>query len=262
MDNSRKKAKTRVIISLVVCLGIAAVCFGGFAYNVLVKRHAADPGEYLAEISTILVFTGLFFLVMAFGYIVPGMVGRDKKFTVANMEHMMEQYIPRGESLLAGIFAVAKESDVTAVYGKCRCIEGKLLPDANGKTLALEKRKCSSYNIYIGITQSRLLIVECEKNKHAYSLESEPDVQETEVQNLQEELLWNDIGISFPLEDVQACETQKAGFGRIMCTIKMKNGDYFKLELPDNAGPFKGDMVHHVEYREMILTRLGGEIKR
>ena len=60
MDNSRKKARTRVIISLVVCLGIAAVCFGGFAYNVLVKRHAADPGEYLAEISTILVFTGLF----------------------------------------------------------------------------------------------------------------------------------------------------------------------------------------------------------
>ena len=50
-----------MIISLVVCLGIAAVCFGGFAYNVLVKRHAADPGEYLAEISTILVFTGLFF---------------------------------------------------------------------------------------------------------------------------------------------------------------------------------------------------------
>lgn len=165
MDNSRKKARTRVIISLVVCLGIAAVCFGGFAYNVLVKRHAADPGEYLAEISTILVFTGLFFMVMAFGYIVPGMVGKDKKFTVANMEHMMGQYIPRGETLLAGIFAVAKESDVTAVYGKCRCIEGKLLPDADGKTLALEKKKCCSYNIYIGITQSRLLIVECEKKQ-------------------------------------------------------------------------------------------------
>lgn len=131
-----------------------------------------------------------------------------------------------------------------------------------GKHLHWTKKKCCSYNIYIGITQSRLLIVECEKNKHAYSLESEPDVPETEVQNLQEELLWNDIGISFPLEDVQVCETQKAGFGRIMCTIKMKNGDYFKLELPDSAGPFKGDMVHHIEYREMILTRLGGEIKR
>lgn len=35
----------------------------------------------------------------------------------------------------------------------------------------------------------------------------------------------------------------------------MKNGTYFKLALPDNAGA-NGEMPHHMENREAIITRL------
>ena len=149
-----------------------------------------------------------------------------------------------------------QESKVTAVFGKCRCLEGRSVPDENGGVVALNKEKYAAYDIYLGITQSHLLIVECEKNKHYYEYSNEPDVQNMDVQKLGSELDWNDIGIIFPLEDVQNCDVKKGRMGSVLCTLTMKNGTYFKLSLPETAGP-NGDMPHHIEYREMILARLG-----
>ena len=172
------------------------------------------------------------------------------------MRQALSKYLPHGETLMAGIYATVQESKIITVFKNCRCIEGKLIPDENAGVLSLVKGKYAEYSVYLGITQSDLLIVECEKNKHYYEYSNEPDVQNMDVQELGSELDWNDIGIVFSLEDVQNCDVKKGRMGSVLCTLTMKNGTYFKLSLPETAGP-NGDMPHHTEYREAILTRLG-----
>ena len=68
-----------------------------------------------------------------------------------------------------------------------------------------------------------------------------------------------DVFFSEQNEDVQNCDVKKGRMGSVLCTLTMKNGTYFKLSLPETAGP-NGDMPHHTEYREAILTRLGEKI--
>lgn len=257
MDRGQEIAKKRAFVLFVSYLCMALVCFGIFAYLVIVKRGEGAVSDRLITVSQIIVFVGIFFLILAFVHILPSLFAHNKICSEANMRQALGKYIPCGETLLAGIYATVQESSVTAVFGKCRCMEGRLVPDEAGGTLALIKRKVLEYEIYLGITQSYLLIGECGKNRHAYQCVDGPDVREEDVKELTSELLWEDIGTSFPLEDVQSCEVRKGLMGAILCTLTMKNGTYFKLTLPDNAGP-NADMPHHTRYREMILARLGG----
>ena len=53
---------------------------------------------------------------------------------------------------MAGIHAVSKESNVAGVFGKCVRTESGLIPDENGGTIALDKKKYSTCDIYLGIT--------------------------------------------------------------------------------------------------------------
>jgi len=63
-------------------------------------------------------------------------------FEEGNMRRILEQYIPDGETLLAGIHAAAKESVVKCVYGKCVRTENRLVPDEKGGVIAINKKKC------------------------------------------------------------------------------------------------------------------------
>lgn len=175
------------------------------------------------------------------------------------MRQALSKYIPNGEILMAGIYATVQESKINAVFKKYRCIEGKLIPDENAGILSLVKGKYAEYSVYLGITQSDLLIVECNKNKYYYyEYSNETDIQNMDIQALSTELNWEDIGIRFSLEDVQSCDVKKGRMGSVLCTLTMKNGTYFKLSLPESAAP-NADMPHHTEHREAILTRLGGK---
>ena len=58
-------------------------------------------------------------------------------FDEANMRQSLEKYIPEGETLQAGIHAIAKETKVTGIYGKCIRKEDSLVPDENGGIIAL-----------------------------------------------------------------------------------------------------------------------------
>lgn len=211
----------------------------------------------IVKVSQILVLAGIFFLVMAFLHILPSMFMHNKLCSEDNMRQAFAEYIPSGETLVAGIYATVQESKMTVVFRKCRGVEGKLIPDENGGVLSLDKGKFAEYEIYFGITQAHLLIVECRENKHYYQYTNEPDVQGMEVPELDAELDWADIGIRYPLEDVQGCELKDGRMGSIRCTLMLKNGTYFKMTLPDNAGP-NADMPHHTEYRAAILARLTG----
>lgn len=256
MDHAKNKARRRVITIFMIYLCIALMFFGLFAYIVTVKRAEGNVSDRTVTLSKIFVLAGIFFLIMDFGHILPSLLSHNKICTEVSMRQTLSKYIPIEESLVAGIYATVQESKVTAVFGKCRCLEGRLVPDENGGVVALNKEKYAAYDIYLGITQSHLLIVECGKNRHYYECTNEPDMQQIDVQELSTELSWDDIGTSFLLEDVQSCEIKKGRMGAMLCNIIMKNGTYFKCTLPDSAGP-NGDMPHHIEYREMILARLG-----
>ena len=153
MNDDRKKGKRVVIIFLLICFCIAALCFG-IAASMLVKtRQTGIVGEHTADIAKIVVFIGIFFLVMAFGYLVPILKSLKKQKTQAeagiadgntsadpseifderNMRRALEPYIPDGETLLAGIHAIAKESMFTGIFANCVCLEDRFVPAPEGE---------------------------------------------------------------------------------------------------------------------------------
>lgn len=178
-------------------------------------------------------------------------------FNETNMRQTLGKYIPDGETLLAGIHAISKETNVMSVFGKCVRTESGLIPDENGGIIALNKKKYAGYDVYLGITQYSLIIVECERNSYLYQFDDEPDVNEADIQEVSSDIFFADIGTYFPLADIQNCEIKKGWMGSVKCFLTMKNGSYFKLMFP-KLGGVGGGMPHHTEYREAIIKRLSG----
>lgn len=269
MDNEHKKAKRFVIALFLACLFIAFVCFGIFIYIFLTIRGTELVNDRIVTLSKAIAMIGIFFLVLAFGYLVPILLSSRKRdvnshaantsdfFDETKMRQALEKYILDGETLLAGIRAVSKETNITGVFGKCICTENKLIPAENGGTVALNKKKYSTYDIYIGITQYSLVITECERNRYLYQFDDNPNVKASDIQEVTSEIFLVDIGTCFPLADVQNCDIKNGWMGSVKCFITINNGSYFKLMLP-KLGGLGGGMPHHTEYREAIIARLCG----
>lgn len=269
MDKDSKKAKKMVIALFLFYLFIALTCFGISVYFVITYRGTESVSDGIVNGTKILVLIGIFFLVVAFGYLLPRLItkkngdannGTPDISDEANMRQIFEKYIPNGETLLAGIHAISKETNITGVFGKCVRTASGLIPDENGGTVALNKKKYSAYDIYLGITQYSLIITECERNSYYYQFDDEPNVSEADIQEVTANILFDDIGTCFPLTAIQNCVIKNGWLGSVKCFITMKNGSYFKLMLPKLDG-LGGGMPHHTEYRETIIARLGGRIE-
>ncbi len=171
------------------------------------------------------------------------------------MRETLGRYIPDGESLEAGIHAVSRETSIVAVFGKCVYAGDRLRRAENGGALVLRKKKYAPYDVYLGVTQSYLLIAQCEENKYLYDFDAVSDAQ---AQPLAADLPLADVGTCFPLADIQDCEIKKGIMGSVKCTVTMKDGSRFKLMLP-KLGGVGGGMPNHAQYRAAILARLSGE---
>ena len=79
MDEERRKAKKLVIGLFLACICIALVCFGIFACLVLANRSGGLVNERIVTISKIIVLVGVFFLVLAFGYLLPILISSKKR---------------------------------------------------------------------------------------------------------------------------------------------------------------------------------------
>ena len=161
IDQGQKKARKRAIVIFVVYLCIALAFLGGAAYFIMEKRAGGYVSDRMATVTKILVLASIFFLILDFGHILPRLFLHNKLCNEVNMRQALSKYIPNGEILMAGIYATVQESKINAVFKKCCCIEGKLIPDENAGILSLVKGKYAEYSVYLGITQSDLLIVEC-----------------------------------------------------------------------------------------------------
>ncbi len=281
MDKDVKKAKRLVIFMFLSCLCIALICFGIAGYLVVTNRESGTASQNLVNITKSIFMIGVFFLVLGFGYTLPALLSARKKagnqpsavidfssvsaetvkssdvFDETNMRHNLAKYIPDGETLLAGIHAMAYESSVICVFSGCVPMEDRLHPDKDGGTVALMKKKYNSRSIYIGITQNHLVMTDCGMTKYYYQFDDIPNVSETDLQEVTADILLADIGGRFPLTDIQSCKIKNGWLGSIKCFITMKNGSYFKLMFP-KLGGLGGGMPHHTEYRDAIIARLGG----
>lgn len=267
MNDERRKAKKFVLSLFFLCICIALVCIGIAAYMIVVGRGQGVVEDRTATICKIIVMTGIFFLVLAFGYLLPilfsqkkadknnGIYDTSEIFDERNMRHAFEKYIPGGETLLAGIHAISKETVVTCIFENGVCTEDGIVPYENGDIIKINKKKYASYDIYLGITQSFLLVTECEKNMYYYEFDKNPGIKASDIQNVTSGILFSDMGKCFPLTDIQSCEIKNGWMGSVKCLIKMKNGGYFKLMLP-KIGGLGGGMPHHTEYREAIIAQL------
>lgn len=176
-------------------------------------------------------------------------------FDETNMKQILGKYMPQGEALLAGIHAISKETNIRQVFEKCVYMEDRIVPDERGGIIALNKKKYSAYDIYIGITSSSLVIAECEEHNYFYEFDDKPGMGEKDIQEVVSDMLLSDIGTCFPLADIQSCEIKKGWMGSVKCFLSMKNGTYFKLVLP-KLGGLGGGMPHHEEYRDKIISCL------
>ncbi len=71
MDEERRKVKRLIIILFLACLCAALVCFGIFIYLLNAYRNGELVGDRIVTVSKIVVMTGIFFLILAFGNLLP-----------------------------------------------------------------------------------------------------------------------------------------------------------------------------------------------
>lgn len=142
-------------------------------------------------------------------------------FEESNMLWVLKNYIPEGENFSAGI---------------------------HGITLQVNKKKTSRFDVYVGITENYLIVVECEERMYLNERYNIKDKRSTVAE---------DIGTCFLFEDIKSCEIKKGMMGAVNCSITFRDGGFLKLQLPKLAG-LGGGMPHHAEYREKIIARLSG----
>ncbi len=254
-DKGKSIARRRTITSFVCLLILSVVCVGVVYYFYMQKQAGMEIDESMVQIIKIVALLALFFFVMAFLQVLPNLFTKNKFADENDMKKAFSKYLDSDENLEAGIYATAIESRIVVLYRKCRYEGDKLLRCDSDNIYDMEKRKYSKYEVYLGVTNKSLLVVECDKNKHYYGPLDKIEVPADSIPELKDDILLDDLGVKYSLGDIAKSESKKAKKGNISCTITMKDGSYFKLMLPDNAGA-KANMPSHYEYRDKILSIL------
>lgn len=176
-------------------------------------------------------------------------------FNEQNMIDSLSSIIPDGETLEAGIHAVAHETCIKRVFTKCIPSQDGdyLLPHPEGLAVQVEKIKYSTHDVYVGVTQSFFVLSECERNKHLYKFDMVDN--SSYAVELHEKLAPEDIKYVFAFSEIQDAVVKKGIMGSLKCIITMKDGSYLKLLFPKLGGLGNG-MPHHSEYRDKICNKL------
>lgn len=267
MSNGNKGAGNRAVISFLSSLVIALVCFAVVGYSLYTVRSGDAPvSENIVSISKILALTGLFFLVIAFGHALPNVIKSKRNangvqadtsdiFNEVNMRKTLEQYMPDGETMLAGVHVVTKESSVSCAYEECVITEDKLIPNENDEIVTVSKTKHCTYDMYLAITQHFLVVADCEPNRYFYEFNKAPVKNKADIHKVTEEIYLKDIGKCFRLEDIESFKMKNGFAGSVNCEIRMRNGSYFKLMIPAMGG-MSGGMPNHSKYKDEIIACL------
>ena len=258
-DQGKSRAGRRIITSFVIVLCLAIIFIGIAAFFMIQKRSGMEVDDRTLQLIQCLALASVFLLVLDFGHVLPRLFRKDRFADENTMRQAIAKYLPNGEVLEAGIYAVVTESDVTVTYKKCRYEKGKLIKDNEAGLFSMEKKKVCEYTVYLGMSQTSLFIVECENNKHYYEYPTRTNIPYESIPELPEDIEEQEVGIKFSLDEIKECKVENGKQGMKLCTLIMQNGTYFKMKLPDNAGP-TSNMPHHLEYREKLLGRMAAAL--
>lgn len=271
LSSGNKGTGNRAVVSFLVFLVMALICFGifGFIFSTA-KSGGAPVDESVVSVSKIFVFSGLFFLVMAFAYALPNVVKSKRNkdgvqadstdiFNEVNMRKALERYMPAGETMLAGVHVVTKESSVSCAFEGCVITEDKLVPATNDEIATVSKTKMRTYDMYLAITQHFLVVADCEPNRYFYEFNKAPVTNKADIYKVTEDIYLRDIGKCFPLENIASCKIKNGFAGSVNCEIKLRNGSYFKLMIPATGG-MSGGMPNHSKYKDEIIACLSQRV--
>lgn len=241
------------------------------SFKVFLNREVTDENfsEYFAEYyieddfvsertvnaDLSLVFAGMFFLVLAFGYLTPALLKANKgDFGLRDdkkMKRALGQYLPVGEYLTAGVYVDGLQTKIVRIFGKCELIDEELVPNENAGTLLIAKSKYSTHELYIGMTEKYLVFAECEKYKHAYEYGA---LDGYEAKALECRMPLSSVGRNaFLLTSIETCKIKHILLGCDICTVSFLDGSLLKFKINRSAGY---GMSHHKENREAIINRL------
>lgn len=200
-------------------------------------------------------FIGLFFLVLAFGYLVPVLTKVNRgEFGISEERKIMqslEKHLPEREILTAGVSGSALEVRILTIFKNCIYDGEKIIPSENGEMLRVDKSKVVSFGVYIGITPNYLIFVQQEVNNWYYDIDKIQNADEITAIDVSDCIMLKDIGVCFPIAEIQSCVIKKVWMGAVRCTVTMKNGSFLKFQLPKIDG-----LPHYEEYRNAILNCL------
>lgn len=229
--------------------------FSEYFGNFYIKENYVSKREL--TFYKILAVIGVFFIVLALIHVVPAIIKVSKgEFGIFDEKKMMqalEKYLPVGETITEGICSIGIQSEIKQVFGKCICVEGRIIPDESSTALQVKKSKFAKFYVYVGISQNCLILSECESYKHYYEFNYIADAREIDVEKVSNDILLEDIGNCFMLGEIKSCEIKNARNGDIYCSITMKNGSFLKLRIPKHGGL---GMPHHTEYRDAIISKI------
>lgn len=200
-------------------------------------------------------FIGLFFLVLAFGYLVPVLIKVNRgEFGISEERKIMqslEKHLPEREILTAGVSGSALEVRISTIFKGCIYDGEKIIPSENDEMLRVNKSKVVSFGVYVGITPNYLIFVQQEENKWYYDIDKVRNADEKTAIEVSDCILLKDMGVCFPIAEIQSCVMKKIWMGAVRCTVTMKNGSFLKFQLPKIDG-----LPHYEEYRKAILDCL------
>lgn len=270
------KVKKSLMIRLVICLILAAVLIlpvlgKGFAAKAAREAAAADTksaveAEELEQWQTdaykAMALAGVFFLVLAFGYLTPALIKAGKGdygiMDDAKAKKELGKYVPAGEALQAVVYADGLQTKTNHIFGKCEVVDDELVPNEKIDAFFVSKMKFSTHGLYIGITDQSLLFTECEENKHAYSyapLEmTAEEYEECEIEPITHPIPLRQIGThAFPFASIQNCEIKKTALGCVECTVDFCDESLLKFRVNKGAGY---GMPDHKENCDKLVARL------
>ncbi len=172
------------------------------------------------------------------------------------MFDMLLSVCPEGEKVTAGVHGVAKKAKAVKIYKNSRMRDGEGISRSDDTALKLVRGKVCAFDVYVGITEKHLLIVECEKNSWSYDYTNVP-MTDIEGADVGEAIPPEKVGTCYAFSDITSCAIKKSLMGAVNVALTFKNGSYYKIMLPKFGG-LGGGMPNHKQFRTEILDRLNG----
>lgn len=178
-------------------------------------------------------------------------------FDEKTMLEKLNQFVPEGETLIAGVKAIGNSMEVRQCFSYVTVLDDDTLTRSEvdpSCVYDVQRNKYATHDIYIGITNNYLVFNECELYKHAFFVNKAKPGEFVPVE-VKENVSIRGFGHAQELKNIKSVKIKSGLLGQKKCVISFNNGSCFKFSIPKKAGVGNG-MPHHKEYRDKIVEVL------